>query len=176
MIYLRFLVVILNLVLFFLLVLLLFFVFFFFKQKTAYEMRISDWSSDVCSSDLGNRDRAGPPGKPTRRATNGRRPVRARDDLDRQAQQCRQGARYRATGARHARRQRHLGGISGHAPCHEPRDGQHLRGRPRRSRPHPRPRHPRYPRVLTDRTSGVKGTSVSVREEPGGRPIIKTKN
>src|SRR3546814_5926771 len=30
----------------------LFSVFFFFKQKTAYEMRISDWSSDVCSSDL----------------------------------------------------------------------------------------------------------------------------
>src|SRR3546814_1141224 len=30
------------------------FVFFFFKQKTAYEMRISDWSSDVCSSDLGS--------------------------------------------------------------------------------------------------------------------------
>src|SRR3546814_9797908 len=28
------------------------FVVFFFKQKTAYEMRISDWSSDVCSSDL----------------------------------------------------------------------------------------------------------------------------
>src|SRR3546814_10376688 len=31
---------------------LLFFLFVFFKQKTAYEMRISDWSSDVCSSDL----------------------------------------------------------------------------------------------------------------------------
>src|SRR3546814_3862644 len=30
------------------------FFFFFFKQKTAYEMRISDWSSDVCSSDLAN--------------------------------------------------------------------------------------------------------------------------
>src|SRR3546814_15896517 len=28
-------------------------IFFFFKQKTAYELRISDWSSDVCSSDLG---------------------------------------------------------------------------------------------------------------------------
>src|SRR3546814_7771072 len=28
------------------------FLFFFFKQNTAYEMRISDWSSDVCSSDL----------------------------------------------------------------------------------------------------------------------------
>src|SRR3546814_6274025 len=39
----------------------LMFVFFFFKQKTAYEMRISDWSSDVCSSDLWNRltDNAG---------------------------------------------------------------------------------------------------------------------
>src|SRR3546814_9647000 len=39
---------------------------FFFKQKAAYEMRISDWSSDVCSSDLGGpthpeRDRAGDP-------------------------------------------------------------------------------------------------------------------
>src|SRR3546814_8123908 len=39
--------------------------FFFFKQKTAYEMRISDWSSDVCSSDLpaalvpGGRERRG---------------------------------------------------------------------------------------------------------------------
>src|SRR3546814_1955602 len=30
----------------------IFLFFFFFKQKTAYEMRISDWSSDVCSSDL----------------------------------------------------------------------------------------------------------------------------
>src|SRR3546814_3150700 len=30
----------------------LYILFFFFKQKTAYEMRISDWSSDVCSSDL----------------------------------------------------------------------------------------------------------------------------
>src|SRR3546814_15429076 len=35
---------------------LLFMSFFFFKQKTAYEMRISDWSSDVCSSDLRNLD------------------------------------------------------------------------------------------------------------------------
>src|SRR3546814_1277960 len=36
----------------FLVFLLFFLFFFFFKQKTAYEMRISDWSSDVCSSDL----------------------------------------------------------------------------------------------------------------------------
>src|SRR3546814_1682146 len=33
--------------------------FFFFKQKTAYEMRISDWSSDVCSSDLSEQARPG---------------------------------------------------------------------------------------------------------------------
>src|SRR3546814_10287966 len=33
--------------------------FFFFKQKTAYERRISDWSSDVCSSDLLNTDAEG---------------------------------------------------------------------------------------------------------------------
>src|SRR3546814_7878765 len=38
--------------LFLLLTIHLLFCFFFFKQKTAYEMRISDWSSDVCSSDL----------------------------------------------------------------------------------------------------------------------------
>src|SRR3546814_21044617 len=36
--------------------------FFFFKQKTAYEMRISDWSSDVCSSDLVRLDRVLEPG------------------------------------------------------------------------------------------------------------------
>src|SRR3546814_5794272 len=36
----------------------LLFIFFFFKQKTAYEMRISDWSSDVCSSDLSTRESA----------------------------------------------------------------------------------------------------------------------
>src|SRR3546814_2908910 len=36
---------------------------FFFKQKTAYEMRISDWSSDVCSSDLLHRWSAGVAGE-----------------------------------------------------------------------------------------------------------------
>src|SRR3546814_1068898 len=38
-------------------------VFFFFKQKTAYEMRISDWSSDVCSSDLGRQCRGAAGGR-----------------------------------------------------------------------------------------------------------------
>src|SRR3546814_2290475 len=39
--------------------------FFFFKQKTAYEMRISDWSSDVCSSDLAGPGRSGTAPRPT---------------------------------------------------------------------------------------------------------------
>src|SRR3546814_7423706 len=38
--------------------------FFFFKQKTAYEMRISDWSSDVCSSDLAGDQRLQECGSP----------------------------------------------------------------------------------------------------------------
>src|SRR3546814_5626594 len=49
------------------------FFFFFFKQKPAYEMRISDWSSDVCSSDLSAattaRSCSGPPDVPRRTAT-----------------------------------------------------------------------------------------------------------
>src|SRR3546814_18110612 len=40
------------------------FISFFFKQKTAYEMRISDWSSDVCSSDLPRRHGHGSVGCP----------------------------------------------------------------------------------------------------------------
>src|SRR3546814_7928764 len=53
------------------------FFFFFFKQKTAYEMRISDWSSDVCSSDLVKEAKAS--GEPfVRRAGIGRRPPQAK--------------------------------------------------------------------------------------------------
>src|SRR3546814_7296709 len=40
--------------------------FFFFKQKTAYEMRISDWSSDVCSSDLHDGNHGGRKAYPIR--------------------------------------------------------------------------------------------------------------
>src|SRR3546814_20803731 len=46
-------------------------IFFFFKQKTAYEMRISDWSSDVCSSDLTELWRRG---RPNRRGDKGPSP------------------------------------------------------------------------------------------------------
>src|SRR3546814_10046380 len=53
---------------------------FFFKQKTAYELRISDWSSDVCSSDL-SRSRCAAPardGGPRRRGRRDRRGGRGR--------------------------------------------------------------------------------------------------
>src|SRR3546814_7885245 len=46
--------------------------FFFFKQKTAYEMRISDWSSDVCSSDLIEGSPGGASGGPAGTSTRGR--------------------------------------------------------------------------------------------------------
>src|SRR3546814_7275185 len=53
--------------------------FFFFKQKTAYEMRISDWSSDVCSSDLvrrhARRHRRRHPFQARARAGRNRRPT-----------------------------------------------------------------------------------------------------
>src|SRR3546814_1300543 len=52
--------------------------FFFFKQKTAYEMRISDWSSDVCSSDLHRRG-----ADPGRRSAEARQPRDAEDDAPR---------------------------------------------------------------------------------------------
>src|SRR3546814_1052807 len=52
------------------------FVFCFFKQKTAYEMRIRDWSSDVCSSDLSNQVEGD-----TRRVRLRLLPAHAGDDL-----------------------------------------------------------------------------------------------
>src|SRR3546814_17249312 len=59
---------------------------FFFKQKTAYEMRISDWSSDVCSSDLEEIES----GHPQQRRAEGEQPreadIHVRELEDRQAQ------------------------------------------------------------------------------------------
>src|SRR3546814_16236418 len=55
----------------------MFCLFFFFKQKTAYEMRISDWSSDGCSSDLAEADAA----ESNRSAALAPRPVDQHRDL-----------------------------------------------------------------------------------------------
>src|SRR3546814_4998086 len=57
--------------------------FFFFKQKTAYEMRISDWSSDVCSSDLQGQDRRGAQGAHAGHGEDARQAVDDVADLDR---------------------------------------------------------------------------------------------
>src|SRR3546814_6105873 len=76
------------------------FLFFFFKQKTAYEMRISDWSSDVCSSDL------------LADAAYGRVAAHRANRLDvvRKQQRARAGTRGR---------QRRLGAEIGRASCRE---------------------------------------------------------
>src|SRR3546814_10203785 len=73
--------------------------FFFFKQKTAYEMRISDWSSDVCSSDLDGVA------------------VRALEAVARDRDVIDPGQLFRIDGGK-ARRlaQRLFGGIGGHFP------------------------------------------------------------
>src|SRR3546814_19553780 len=55
-------------------------IFFFFKQKTAYEMRISDWSSDVCSSDLQAEDDLDQPAESARGIAEGK--AQAGDDDD----------------------------------------------------------------------------------------------
>src|SRR3546814_7192109 len=67
--------------------------FFFFKQKTAYEMRISDWSSDVCSSDLVRPP--GPAGRQTRGLGGPRRGLEGelRDHLPAGRQARRRGRR-----------------------------------------------------------------------------------
>ena len=75
-------------------------------------------------------------------------PRRAAVDLADEAQQLRQGARHRAAGARHARRQRHLRRVPRHARALEPRDRQHLRRHARRPRFDPRPRADRHPGVF----------------------------
>src|SRR3546814_15200761 len=115
---------------------------FFFKQKTAYEMRISDWSSDVCSSDLPR------PMRPTAIAAMAPdHRVRACFDscvgmgVEPWMQAC---AWYEAS--RSAARHRWT--------C-------------RKSRP--------APDALQDRKRDVKGKSVSVRVDPGGRRSIKKK-
>src|SRR3546814_2048678 len=62
--------------------------FFFFKQKTAYEMRISDWSSDVCSSDLGDQHQCADGariGRVGRAAISGKPAIQSRNSVPLQA-------------------------------------------------------------------------------------------
>src|SRR3546814_16493200 len=151
--------------------------FFFFKQKTAYEMRISDWSSDVCSSDLDRSRSRSPPDSSSRRG--GRRPLPS------------------ALEVRPARR-------SGHPSGRKPETASPATALPPASSPPPprpadagaptrRPPHPLRPSVPSsdirpfgagriiaylagrDRKSVVEGKSVYVRVELGGGRILTKK-
>src|SRR3546814_2433055 len=118
--------------------LLSFIFFFFFKQKTAYEMRISDWSSDVCSSDL--------VGLALGRGACGAlrpRPAEPPADAERAVQLQRGGGR----------RQRHG---EPRRSAHGRRPGHAVRGRPRRRLPRRlRPGEPRS-LALHDRDRPVR--------------------
>src|SRR3546814_11410699 len=126
-----------------------FFCFFFFKQKTAYEMRISDWSSDVCSSDLVRSPGHGARNEDPDDADDGRR---QRHGPVPDAGAGRQGrCRGRA--------------CQGRRPMHLVEEGG--RGRQDRRRGHLH--------AERDRKSVVQGKSVSARVDRGGRRIIKKK-
>src|SRR3546814_2536720 len=88
--------------------------FFFFKQKTAYEMRISDWSSDVCSSDLSAAAAGAVAGTLRRLARHRLPPARARRGGDRLPGAV---ARGRGCAGRRGPRRRH--GEIGRASCRE---------------------------------------------------------
>src|SRR3546814_6086278 len=90
--------------------------FFFFKQKTAYEMRTSDWSSDVCSSDLLRR-----PQRPGDRAVPDRPMVR--EDGRTGAARARTG-RVRRVEVRPAELDQHLSPLDGEHRSEERRVGK----------------------------------------------------
>src|SRR3546814_12640159 len=119
--------------------------FFFFKQKTAYEMRISDWSSDVCSSDL------------CRTARDCSRCARAVDSGHWRIS-CDHGVR--------ARGQRQN---NGHALL-----GRRI-AKDRPASVMARGTCGHFGHAILDRKSVVEGKSGSVRVDPGGGRIIKKK-
>src|SRR3546814_14462825 len=128
------------------------FLFFFFKQKTAYEMRISDWSSDVCSSDL--------PHGPRRVLRDERNGQTRKPTLERAGGHGISPGDYRA------------GSCVGHLRTGgmPPRKaiGRETWGKPRRQ-PAARLHNMRMPGGGVDRESGVLGKSVQGRVDPGCR-------
>src|SRR3546814_15084604 len=120
--------------------------FFFFKQKTAYEMRISDWSSDGALPICGGRRHPGSPGIERAGASGAGGAGRAARRAERNA--ARQGP---------------------HRPCRQ-RAGL----RPCISVPRGEWRH--RPIAGDDRKGGVKGKVVAGRVESGGRRTLTKKN
>src|SRR3546814_15262681 len=145
----------------------LYFIFFFFKQKTAYEMRISDWSSDVCSSDLQFR----PFAAAARTAFGGRRRAGRRRTRLRRQRYARPGSGARGGGrslSRDGRRRGvrdRAGGLLPAAFLHLRRDGTSggIRGFAALV-----PRCPCGKLGPADRKSVVWGQKGSVRGEYGG--------
>src|SRR3546814_13325139 len=127
------------------------FLFFFFKQKTAYEMRISDWSSDVCSSDLARATLS-----PAPRGT--ALPVHRRD-REIHEPQGRQRRNPPADPGRPRQPARDYPWPQGRAD-----QGNRQQGLSRTRRP-----------AGEDRKSGVQGRSVTVRVDLGGRRSNKKK-
>src|SRR3546814_20363208 len=133
---------------------------FFFKQKTAYEMRISDWSSDVCSSDL-----VGDEYGADRQRVRGDQHVVA---ADQRAAAFEIGTEFRIM--------RNGGRLEGeHGQDIEYR--LDLRGQARRSfLARAEPEFGRADDARRDRQSAGLGQSVSVRVDLGGRRVINKKN
>src|SRR3546814_8478806 len=93
---------------------------FFFKQKTAYDMRISDWSSDVCSSDL-SRWRGSSMGAGCVASRQGRKGD-AKKEAGRQERGCKKGAAGTPPALSRLPRPRspcRAGSATGRAPCRE---------------------------------------------------------
>src|SRR3546814_16507895 len=125
--------------------------FFFFKQKTAYEMRISDWSSDVCSSDL-LADYQTPTGRPARRLLDaqGAAASAAEDARAAQAELEQFDSLLERLEAKRNEQRRLIAELDDHEQQRKP--------------------------PQQDRKSAVEGKRVSGRVDLGGRSIIQKKN
>src|SRR3546814_11582936 len=142
--------------------------FFFFKQKTAYEMRISDWSSDVCSSDLPARECPPRPQRLARTRKAAERPRRDGARGDRRGCLCRRGAAPSGADRR---------------PAAARATDRHGRGaQPSRKPALASPQHAAGPQACardalppTDRTRVESGKGVPVSVELGGRRNMKQK-
>src|SRR3546814_5057726 len=121
---------------------------FFFKQKTAYYVRISDWSSDVCPSDLRKLGVGAPAGQRHRKPE---RLAAGRMQFAVASPAALPVARERAAPFEGAEAVAQVGGV--HARCAQPE----FAGR-------------------GDRKSVVSGQSVSARVDPGGRLILQKNN
>src|SRR3546814_13974328 len=136
------------------------YLFFFFKQKTAYEMRISNWSSDVCSSDLAAAPRPG-----ARGGLGGGAPALPRGTRPR-------SRRARAAFEPHPLRRRHLRRRRGGAARGRPLPFRPDGSRPARASPRDRRAAPPFPEPRSRRriagrrrarTRPVEGTRASGR-------------